>query len=107
MGFPPVTNAWIAQLGDEDIVVYGGSRRDESTEGLVIVLQKNRRTGAATGPDTYDTPAKAGEVEIVDAVGERLTLQANDGTLFYFDVLTRQWVTPGPTPVPSSLPPTP
>jgi hypothetical protein len=43
---------------------------------------------------SYPTPSKAGVVHVTDAVGERLTLEAADGTRFYFDVATRQWVNP-------------
>jgi hypothetical protein len=47
------------------------------------------------GPvQVYTTPANAGLVKVKDAVGERLTLDAPDGTRFYFDVATRQWVNP-------------
>jgi hypothetical protein len=53
------------------------------TEGAVI-----------GGPDTYNTPTQAGAVQVIDAVGERLTLKAKDGTLFYFDVPSRQWLNP-------------
>jgi hypothetical protein len=52
------------------------------------------------GPDLYKAPGQAESIEIIDAVGERLTLRADDGTLFYFDVPTRQWVNPAPTPTP-------
>ena len=55
---------------------------------------------------SYRTPRRVGPIRVTDAVGERLTLHADEGTLFYFDVPTRQWVTPGPSPVPS-LPPSP
>jgi hypothetical protein len=72
---------------------------------LVVVYDANG-PGILSGPDIYQVPAAVQEVRVIDAVGERLTLRADDGTLFYFDVLTRQWVPPAPSPVPS-LPPTP
>lgn len=104
MGFPPIKNRWVAEIGDESIEVYAGRDRFDATQGVLVVLQKNHRTGVGRGPDGYNTPIKAGAVAIIDAVDQRLTLRAADGTLFYFDVPTRQWVTPGPSPVPSLLP---
>jgi hypothetical protein len=65
----------------------------------------------------YWTPMRAGAAQIITVDGTRFTLQTYNGTRFVFDASTRQWVdaTPGPTPVPSlppspvpsSLPPTP
>jgi hypothetical protein len=64
----------------------------------------------------FPTPTQSGSVHITGAVGERLILQATDGTTFYFDVPLRQYVlsltwtpTPGPiSPVatPTLIPPT-
>jgi hypothetical protein len=59
------------------------------------------------------TPTQAGPIHVVDAVGERLILQSTNGTIFYFDVPTRQFVSsldvvvPTFTPSPMSPLPTP
>jgi hypothetical protein len=59
------------------------------------------------------TPIQAGSLHIVDVVGERLILRSTNGTTFYFDVPTRQFVSsldavvPTFTPSPKSPLPTP
>ncbi len=58
----------------------------------------------AEGPDMYDVPAPVLWVRVIDAVGERLILQADTGAQFAFDVPTRQWVTLDGTPLPTLSP---
>jgi hypothetical protein len=78
--------------------------RDQQTgthdfsQGLLVV--------SATGkPDeAYPTPSKSGPIRIVDAVGETLELQAQDGTLFYFDVASRQFVSSLPAATATATP---
>lgn len=52
--------------------------------------------------DVVLTPVQVGAVRIVDAVGERLILQAKDGTTFYFDVPARRFVSSLTEAVPSA-----
>jgi hypothetical protein len=97
-------NQWYVQTGNGEIRVYAGAEKRDAEQGLLFVSVRNPPQPRSI--DGYYTPLRAGAVRIVSAVDQRLTLRADDSTLFYFDVLTRQWVTPAPTPVPS-LPPTP
>jgi hypothetical protein len=109
-------NQWVERENQQgnSVLVCAGSKspREDPQQGIIGILIQVPNSGTVvSGPDLYLTPLRAGAVQVIDAVGERLTLRADDGTLFYFDVLTRQWVTPdpppGPSPIPSSLPPTP
>src|SRR5438045_5363456 len=87
-------NQWIAHIGDQVVTVLAGSKSDlrYSDQGIVVVLVEDTNHHTLSGPDTYETPLRAGLVKVVDGVGQVLTLQAEDGTLFYFDVPSRQWV---------------
>jgi len=90
-------NHWYERLPDRIISVYAGSEGSggDRTQGLLMVIVRAPdETRSLERGQLYSTPIKAGPVRITDAVGERLTLQADDGTHFYFDVATRQWVNP-------------
>ncbi len=91
-----IANKWWEPVGDGTLVVLAGSGyqiRDAQQGGLIIVMEdaQHKLTGST---ESYLTPSRHGYVQVVDAVGERLTLRAEDGTLFYFDVPSRQWVSP-------------
>ena len=51
------------------------------------------------------TPTKHGGVRVVAEQNNRLTLQAIDGTLFYFDIPARRFVDSLSEVVPSATPP--
>jgi hypothetical protein len=90
-------NHWYERLPDRIISVYAGSEGSggDRTQGLLMVIVRTPdETRSLERGQLYSTPSKAGAVHITDAVGERLTLEAADGTRFYFDVATRQWVNP-------------
>jgi hypothetical protein len=42
----------------------------------------------------YNTPSQVGRVEIIAADGAVLTLRAEDGSFFGFDLQERLWITP-------------
>jgi hypothetical protein len=90
------TNLWVERLPDRNIGVFAGGDGyiGDPTQGLLVIIIKSPDRVPIGPVETYRTPTKAGPVTITDAVGERLTLQAEDGTTFYFDVATRQWVNP-------------
>ena len=54
--------------------------------------------------EVYRTPTQNGIVKIIAEQNEQLTLEAEDGTLFVFDIPSREFVdstlavTPTPTP---------
>ena len=83
--------------GNENVLDLRTGAVDQS-QGAVIVLRD------APGQSIFPTPGKDGPVTVVDAVCETLKLQAQDGTLFYFDVASRKFVSSLPaTATPPSL----
>jgi hypothetical protein len=90
------TNLWVERLPDRNIGVFAGGDGyiGDPTQGLLVIIIKSPDRVPIGPVETYRTPTKAGPGTITDAVGERLTLEAADGTRFYFDVATRQWVHP-------------
>ncbi len=102
-------NQWVERENQQgnSVLVCAESKfpREDPQQGIIGVLYLEHDSGTfISGPDLYLTPLRAGAVQVIDAVGERLTLRAEDGTLFTFDIPTRQWVTPDPSPIPSLLP---
>lgn len=90
-------NQWYVQTANGEIRVYAGAEKRDVQQGLLFVSVRNSPQPRSI--DGYYTPLRAGAVRIISAVGERLTLRAADGTLFAFDVPTRQWVNPPATPI--------
>jgi hypothetical protein len=90
-------NYWYEDLTDRVIIVFAGAEGSggNPSQGMLMIMAKSL-DGLRTleRAQSYPTPSKAGVVHVTDAVGERLTLEAADGTRFYFDVATRQWVNP-------------
>jgi|SRR5581483_9174787 len=82
-------NYWVEVVNPSTaIVAYAGQDRNDLLQGVVVVVATH------TPPVTYPTPAKAGAVHVVDASGERLTLQAASGATFIFDVASRTYLPP-------------
>lgn len=81
-----VYNQWYDNTGGTR--VFAGST--DPDQGAVGVLTPQTKP---LNPEIYLTPRKSGNVEIVDAQGERLVLQSTtNGDLFYFDLPTRSFV---------------
>ena len=97
-------NCWTGRISDEYIFIIAGAPKTDPARGTLRVYTTSLDMGNFGPLQIYTTPTNAGLIKVTDAIGERLTLRSNNGTLFYFDVLTRQWVGPPPTPAPS--PPT-
>jgi hypothetical protein len=89
------------------IEVAAGWSREDETQGLLAIRERNTQTGEGQGLEIFLSPTNSGALEVVDAAGQVLTLAAEDGTIFYFDVQSRQWVsapTASPSPAISPLP---
>ncbi len=112
-----IENQWWETVGGQCIHVFAGARRGDGAndlpkpwQGMVFVLLSALDGTRLPGGGTYETPSKVGSVKIVAAQGQRLVLKADDGTTFYFDLPTRQFVpslTATVTPVKPTLPPYP
>lgn len=101
-------NCWALLLGDRYYQLSAGANQDEPLQGYLIVTCQNIQPGG-TGCERrrYDTPSQVGRVEIVQANGAVLILQAENNELFAFDLVRRNWVTPLATPTPVSATATP
>lgn len=93
-----MVNAWWENLpGQRSLVVIAGTAGGEGDvpQGAILVVLQDITTHTKIGdPTIYLAPTNNRYVRVIDAVGERLTLRSEDGTLFYFNLPTRQWVKP-------------
>jgi len=91
-------NRWEEERADGTrVVVYAGvqgSALDPSrTQGVVVVVVLGTDGNPiAEQSGRYPTPSRAGSVRVTDATGEVLTLAADDGTMFRFDVGSRTYM---------------
>jgi hypothetical protein len=107
------TNFWYqdAESGTLRTYVYGGYIPEPggfpSPQGVVVVQTLKMDTQGDIRPAYYHqfpTPTQSGSVRITGAEGDRLVLQSTNGTTFYFDVSSREyvpsltWVSPVVTP---------
>lgn len=84
-------NCWADRLDNQIIGASAGALLAEPAQGVLAVATWNLNLTESSGDEYYETPLRAGTVRIVQANIPYLTVQANDGTLFTFNVLTRQW----------------
>jgi hypothetical protein len=107
--FIDAQNAWKG-LGDGySFALYAGALQSDPDQGVLILDMVSPEGG---GYSQYVTSSKHGALRIVsNTQNNRFTLTAADGTVFYFDLPTRQFVnsltemaptvTPSPLPTPS------
>ncbi len=92
-----ITSMWYEPAAAQNTIVYAGALRDNpgvssaASQGVVIV-QIERLDHTLVSSSTLATPARVGPVRITGAQGERLVLQSDNGSTFYFDVPSRQFV---------------
>jgi hypothetical protein len=97
-----VKNAWFGQVFGMSIGVYAGAEPDDPSQGVINL-----------SPDVINhirTPGKDGAVLVASEFNNRLVLVAEDGTVFYFDIPARRFVSsltewvPTPTSTPTNTP---
>lgn len=94
-------NYWIGSIDSERLGVYAGHSSSDPTQGLLIVRESIVENGEPKYRFTdYITSSRLGPVRIISETGGQLTLQVAGSSQFYFDLATRQWVSP-PLPTPS------
>lgn len=92
-----IANEWWKVTGDRSLIVLAGSeakRFDPEQGKLVIITVEHKTQKLLINYPTYLTPGRHGYIRVTDAVGERLTLKAQDGTFYYFDLPTLSWANP-------------
>ena len=104
---------WQDVIGEFLIQVYACAMRADLGQGVILVdtFPVEQTPGKVYGPrpatGPYPTPRRVGPVRIVAAQAHQLTIQADDGTTFIFDVDTLQFITSATgtiTPVPTATP---
>lgn len=113
-------NVWRQIVSDEYILVFAGAyNRYTSRSGLgMLYIEASNLSNGTSRIDRYDAPDNAGTLHIVSVSGSQLMLATDNDEQFAFDVVSRQWTSPPPSPsttltpvltsVPSpSLPPMP
>lgn len=108
-----VTNEWYAQVGGKRIVVWAATERSDGAVELahpwesMLIVEVTTLDGSqhyATEQGTYEIPVRSDDVRITDAVGQLLTVKAQNGATFYFDVPTRRFTSSSITPTPIATP---
>jgi hypothetical protein len=104
-------NGWSGSVDGYHFFIYAGALLSDPEQG-VIVMVTTKPSG--TSIDQFETSTQHGALRAVSEQNNRLTLIATDGTVFYFDLPTRQFVasltevapsvTPSLTPSPSATP---
>jgi hypothetical protein len=90
-----ITNMWYEETDGKRIDVYAGALREnpgislEARQSVIIVIIENTDGSILPGGGTYRAPVAAGAIRITEAINDRLVLQSENGTKFYFDVPTR------------------
>lgn len=97
------TNKWLAKTGERSVEICAGQTSGQG--GVQVTLWNASATAmlpAERQPRQRWFPVPEGHggaLTIVDAVGETLTLQADDGAVFRFDCAALKYVD-DPTPKP-------
>ncbi len=96
---PPTTflpgNCWALLIGDRYYQLRAGAHQAEPLQGyLIMECQSIQPGGPMCERRRYNTPSQVGRVEIIAADGAVLTLRAEDGSFFGFDLQERLWITP-------------
>lgn len=86
-------NAWQGKRDGGLVIVYAGVDGADPQQGLVIVIWEDK-DGGFERAEHRPTPVKAGPVKIVKAEGNHLTLEAQNGATFTFDVQSQSFVSP-------------
>ncbi len=105
---PQFVTCWAGVYNGRIVNVWTGNegRAGDPTQGVVLI-----HTRDTTDTQTINTPRRVGAVQITAVNGTLFTLTTTDHqppVTFYFDLITRQWLDPNGTPIPSpTFTPTP
>jgi hypothetical protein len=98
---------WVQEKGEDYVTVYVGTLIADRSQGVVYVI---RSDNGIPWDKWYETPSKAGGLNIMGAQGDTLILRSNNGTTFYFDVASEKFLSslsdtaPTVTPFPTNQP---
>ena len=97
--FTPL-NSWQKTIPGGLYLVYIGYMTQDPEQGAVYVFHLNPH-----GYSLYITPDRHGAVKAIAENGTVITVESTDGTLYYFDAATEQFINEQGTPFPAT--PTP
>lgn len=90
-----IRNCWTERREAEVLTIYAGEElnipRGQPTLGGVFVASSTLEGAPAHHSEVYWMPTRVGGVDITQVNGSQLTLQADDGSRWIFDVVTRMW----------------
>jgi hypothetical protein len=99
--FIDTQNSWSGFIDGYRFTLFAGSQQSDPNQGA-FGLVTNLPDGAKI--EQFVTPSKHGAIRVVTAQNNRFTLAAADGTMFYFDLPTRQFVASSTEVAPSVTP---
>ncbi len=108
-----VDGMWYTEGGGKRITIYSVTRRGDGAMPLpppweaMLIIEVTSLDNATVYPNEqglYPLPGRPGSVKIIDAIGQRLTLKEENGTIFHFDVPTRRLFSASGTPIPVQTP---
>lgn len=82
-----ITNSWRKTVIGRMYLVYAGSLENDKKQGMVLVFQPDTVTF-----NRYLTPIKKGDVKVISETWPYITLQAQEGDMFYFDPVGERFV---------------
>lgn len=100
------TNTWYEMTGDRFIYVYGGVKRDATSDlnkSAVAISVSDLAGKWQSEGGIFEAPEREGELTIIDAKGAILTLQTPNGNLLFFDVASHKYINPSSDTITSSL----
>ncbi len=94
-------NGWSGFFGGYHYFIYAGTLLTDSEQGALVMVTT---TPSGTSIEQFITSVKHGAIRAVNEQNNQLTLIASDGTVFYFDLPTRQFIASGTEVAPSQTP---
>ena len=84
-------NAWQGRAGGGFVSVYAGAAAGDADQGVVVVVTLEDARHPTLGQQLVKTPSRSGALRVTAANGSLLTLQAEGGTSFTFDIAARRF----------------
>lgn len=93
-------NCWSEVFGTTYIFLRAGASTTDERQGLILISARSVDSPLPGAGIFYQTPSRHGQVEVSGAQGWLVSLRADDGTLFAFDLFSHTWEDPTITPIP-------
>jgi hypothetical protein len=84
-------NAWQGRAGGGFVSVYAGAAAGDANQGVVVVVTLEDARHPTLGQQLVKTPSRSGALRVAAANGSLLTLQAQGGASFTFDIAARRF----------------